>query len=575
MTNPINIKRTQEPYCKSVSETKETQGSARFFPSAGWIKSIFSKISEVFSGFLSCFLRRPSSLADRVSSTESDGKVAMVVDNQIKKQAEKKPDSLLIRGSIWDGPGQLSQPESLKQQIVAEGATNFKTSEKTISSNGKTKNEEDQEANDCLPLTRATSSECPSVSNMKRKPVGLKNEGGNDCFVNAMRQFVYNTPIAQNIIPKLPVLSQSDKAELEDTKAELENQIKDAQSKLKKIKANLRRAQSNKTELESTKVELENQIKDAQNELEEISTKYLNDYSAIQEDFKNYQEQRIDKSMGGSQKVRKTLMPNARLSTQQDSSEYLMRLFNPIGAKENPFVHQVETSRKVDFASLPEGIQYEHVHPNSKSSFPIDKSNPNIGFLSTKESQGPFTLSMQTGRQDNIGTLQGAWDYYCSPNKYTGDESDFLDLGLKATAPITEDMIKKGQVKKYANGRVEAYVKQEENQLFEKMPERLVFSLNRYTFNFQKRAYKKITRPIDVDGTFKLDHRHVKTKESANFRITSFIVQNGGARFGHYYTYTLKDGKWYKCNDSKITEASPQEVKKDMKCAYVFYAERE
>jgi len=37
-----------------------------------------------------------------------------------------------------------------------------------------------------------------------RPPVGLNNENGNDCFLNAVRQFIYNTPIAEHVLPFLP-----------------------------------------------------------------------------------------------------------------------------------------------------------------------------------------------------------------------------------------------------------------------------------------------------------------------------------------------------------------------------------
>lgn len=38
----------------------------------------------------------------------------------------------------------------------------------------------------------------------ERPPVGLNNENGNDCFLNAVRQFIYNTPIAEHVLPSLP-----------------------------------------------------------------------------------------------------------------------------------------------------------------------------------------------------------------------------------------------------------------------------------------------------------------------------------------------------------------------------------
>ncbi|WP_420420626.1 opioid growth factor receptor-related protein [Simkania sp.] len=38
----------------------------------------------------------------------------------------------------------------------------------------------------------------------ERIPVGLHNENGDDCFLNSVRQFTYNTPIAEHVLPTLP-----------------------------------------------------------------------------------------------------------------------------------------------------------------------------------------------------------------------------------------------------------------------------------------------------------------------------------------------------------------------------------
>ncbi|MCB1067172.1 MAG: hypothetical protein KDK56_03200 [Simkania sp.] len=55
--------------------------------------------------------------------------------------------------------------------------------------------------------TRDEISAPDDVSRFKRTeriPVGLNNENGDDCFLNSVRQFTYNTPLAEHVLPALP-----------------------------------------------------------------------------------------------------------------------------------------------------------------------------------------------------------------------------------------------------------------------------------------------------------------------------------------------------------------------------------
>src|SRR5579862_1311767 len=54
----------------------------------------------------------------------------------------------------------------------------------------------------------------------------------------------------------------------------------------------------------------------------------------------------------------------------------------------------------------------------------------------------------------------------------------------------------------------------------------------------------------------------------------AFIVHIGGFDGGHYIGYVKKDGKWWCCNDHRITEVSEQEALEQMKKSYLVFLNR-
>ena len=346
-----------------------------------------------------------------------------------------------------------------------------------------------------------------------RIPVGLYNENGNDCFLNAIRQFMYNTPIVDCVLPKLSARMASKKC-----------------------------------------------------------------IQAIRSDFENYQAQKAGSPMSGSAAVRKELMPS---TGQQDAHEAMMQLFNcvPINYNnpKNPLFHDLRHGRTFDLDSLPGNLSYDDFSAESKSSFKIDSQFPRYATHTARDVLGPITIAIKPEHGPVIKTMQGAWNHFANPEfKPTKPpyERDAIGVYLEKSTRLSKETLESGRFFIGDKDQVKIIPDQTSEQVrFHDMPEHLVFSLKRYVFS-KDSGGEKISDPIEVDETFRLDHRHVSTGGAADFHIEAFIVQVGSAEYGHYYTYILKNGQWFKCNDSFVDRVSKEDARKAMKRAYIFYAKR-
>ena len=340
-------------------------------------------------------------------------------------------------------------------------------------------------------------------------PVGLYNESGSDCFLNALRQFIYNTPLAQYIIPHLcPHV-----------------------------------------------------------------------YSKTIEDFENYQMQKAATPMGGSRKVRGELMPLVCQTDQQDTHEALMQLSIHLDPQKNPLFNTIENTRSYDLDSLPSGINYEDFTLDSQESLKISQASPDTAVNISQDENGPLAIDIKPDQGPVYQTMQEVWDNFMNP-KFTRKEllhacnEDVYGAYLKESTSIDDSILNHRRIVKTKTGKVKVVPdKIGEYFRFKDLPQHLVFILKRYSCSEHQSI--KIKDLIDVDETFRLNHRHVKTGKAANFRIRAFIVQSGTIGQGHYYTYVLQGNKWYKCDDSSVYQVSKENAKAAMRSAYTFYAQRE
>ena len=88
-----------------------------------------------------------------------------------------------------------------------------------------------------------------------------------------------------------------------------------------------------------------------------------------------------------------------------------------------------------------------------------------------------------------------------------------------------------------------------------------------YSRNIQKND-TKIKYPLrDIEMTF-------SDGKTVNYTIISSIIQSGSLWGGHYWNVSKRGDKWYKYNDSSVTELSEDNASKEIENSYILLLER-
>ena len=230
----------------------------------------------------------------------------------------------------------------------------------------------------------------------------------------------------------------------------------------------------------------------------------------LYQDMEDYILRPNTSPMGGSKSIRKNLIPHMEQG-QQDAHEALVQITTKLG---------------LSVEQYPEFFpEVEHLY-NGKECPSVPEL---VSGLAIKDGED---------KQANVmGSIQQVWDFFAKP--------EFPEKQLE---------------------------EQGHHYRFKKLPSFLFFHFKRYYLDQETVVIKKIDNPIQNSGTFKLDERHVKSGQSGTFSIQAFIAHYGVYGSGHYISYVLKDGKWSRCNDSKVHKISDEEAKDAMSRALIFYA---
>lgn len=343
-----------------------------------------------------------------------------------------------------------------------------------------------------------------------RAPVGLAN-GSNHCFVNAMRQFVYNTPLGEHLIGNLSQeLFPVTKQDFENYQTQKSGTVMGG---MKEVRA------------EVVPPELQVGQHDAQEALMHL--------------FKFIEPARFQKGKG--------ILPQSMLR----------------GTK-NPLFNWVERTSTYDLDSLPKGFRYDRFSASSKGDLQLDGSHPSHATNTNFMIDGPFSLPLE-------GSMQEAWDNYCNPHiqRHKSDYGAYLPDSVKLSDLPRGDRFtvsEKGQIKALPD-KIGEYTR------FREPPEHLIFNFNRFQYNEHLRTSSKRSDRVDVQETFSLNQRHIKNG-TADYQIKSFILHSGGTGSGHYRAYVKVENQWYQCNDSGVAPVSQAEAERRMGNAYIFYAQR-
>lgn len=93
-----------------------------------------------------------------------------------------------------------------------------------------------------------------------------------------------------------------------------------------------------------------------------------------------------------------------------------------------------------------------------------------------------------------------------------------------------------------------------------KLPPVMVIQLKRFAYDKKTKQMNKISTPITfpltIDASTFIESTNV-TDQTHVYDLFGIIVQNGSLSGGHYWAYVkdVIDSKWYKCDDSSVSEA--------------------
>lgn len=108
-----------------------------------------------------------------------------------------------------------------------------------------------------------------------------------------------------------------------------------------------------------------------------------------------------------------------------------------------------------------------------------------------------------------------------------------------------------------------------ETQRFLTKPADLTFHLNR---NQQWPSRGKIDDDIHIPRRIDLPSTSVLTGEGGAYECCAFISHLGNSmEGGHYVAYVLRNGRWWRCDDSTVTPASMAEVDRERGEAYILH----
>ena len=100
-------------------------------------------------------------------------------------------------------------------------------------------------------------------------------------------------------------------------------------------------------------------------------------------------------------------------------------------------------------------------------------------------------------------------------------------------------------------------------QIFKSLPNILVINLKRFEFDYNTMLKSKLNNyfefPFELDMKEYLieDHKEINTK----YELTGITIHFGFSDYGHYYDLIkAPDGKWYKFNDTFITEFNEKDI---------------
>lgn len=114
--------------------------------------------------------------------------------------------------------------------------------------------------------------------------------------------------------------------------------------------------------------------------------------------------------------------------------------------------------------------------------------------------------------------------------------------------------------------------------MYESAPNEFLLQVNRFTYveamEGKKKVYRTVkeNRTVDVPEVLTLPTEYVDDGQGAEYECDSIIRHlNKTASSGHYVAYIKNAGKWWCCNDDRVTLASDADIKEAFANAYIYH----
>ena len=145
---------------------------------------------------------------------------------------------------------------------------------------------------------------------------------------------------------------------------------------------------------------------------------------------------------------------------------------------------------------------------------------------------------------------------------------NYLSLDIKESKNVEECLNKfivEEKIQDYHCEKCDKKITNIKRVLIDKIPNILIIHLQRIAFSYETFNMEKINTPIHFEESFNIknytlykDNNDIP-REYFEYKLQGLIIHKGTAQYGHYYSVIYseekdKAGKWYKFNDTSVTE---------------------
>ena len=154
----------------------------------------------------------------------------------------------------------------------------------------------------------------------------------------------------------------------------------------------------------------------------------------------------------------------------------------------------------------------------------------------------------------------------------------YLSLDIKGNRTLEDCLdkfISEEKIEDYHCEKCDKKITHIKQVLIDKLPNILILHLQRIAFNYETFLMEKINDEVAFYNELNIKRYTVDRydqnidKEKYEYELIGVILHNGTAQYGHYYSVIFSqdkksDNKWYKFNDTTVTETTYDNMKRDI-----------